>query len=71
MRYIVEGPESQKGGSAMNFNVTLDWKFVTGLGVAGSLLVLSSKVDAKSAGEVLTHIVDASRDYVIAVKSSH
>lgn len=55
----------------MNFNVTLDWKFVTGLGVAGSLLVLSSKVDEKSAGEVLTHIVDASRDYVIAVKSSH
>lgn len=71
MRYIVEGPESQKGGSAMNFNVTLDWKFVTSLGVAGSLLFLSSKVDAKSAGEVLTRIVDASKDYVIADKSNH
>lgn len=55
----------------MNFNVTLDWKFVTSLGVAGSLLFLSSKVDAKSAGEVLTRIVDASKDYVIADKSNH
>lgn len=43
----------------MNCSITIDWKFITGLGVAGALLTLANKVDSKAAAEVLIAIANA------------
>ena len=43
----------------MNCSITIDWKFITGLGVADALLTLANKVDSKAAAEVLIAIANA------------
>ena len=56
---IFKGLESRKGECNMNCSITIDWKFITGLGVAGALLTLANKVDSKAAAEVLIDIANA------------
>lgn len=56
-----------KGGSnAMNFVVTVDWKFVVALGVAVSGIILCEKIDAEAAERVSIHAVDACKELAIA-----
>lgn len=53
----------------MNFNVTIDWKFVVALGVAAVGVIFSVKMDGAAAERVSTHVVDACKEYAIAGNS--
>lgn len=57
---------SQKGGSSMN---NTDWKFVLALGVAAVSVILAVKIDASDAKEVSIHMIDACKEYAVAVTS--
>lgn len=50
----------------MNFNVTIDWKFVVALGAATVSTIFALKMDASAAERVSTHAVDACKEYAIA-----
>ena len=54
----------------MNVIVRVDWRFVVALGVAVAGIILTTKTDANAAERVLTHVVDARRENVIADNSS-
>lgn len=47
-----------KGGSTMNCNVTIDWKFIAALGGTVVGITLVKKLDAESAEKVLIHCID-------------
>lgn len=57
----------QKGGSAMNLNVTIDWKFVVALGTAAASVIFAVKMDGSAAERVSTHAVDACKEYALAL----
>ena len=58
----------QKGGSAMNFVVTIDWKFVVALGVVAIGSIFAAKMDAEAAERVSIHAVDACKELsVVAI----
>ena len=63
------GAELRKGGSAMNFVITLDWKFVVALGTAAVGVIFAVKMDGSAAERVSTHAVDACKEYAIAGNS--
>ena len=48
-------------------NFTVDWKFVVALGVVTAIGIFSTKVDANGAKEVLINVVNACKEYAIAV----
>ena len=50
----------------MNLTVTIDWKFVLALGTATVGVIFAVKMDASAAERVLTHVVDAYKEYAIA-----
>ena len=62
---------SQEGGSAMNFNVTIDWKFAVALGSAVVGTIFAVKMDSPAVERVSTHAVDACKEYAIAENSVH
>ena len=51
----------------MNFNVTIDWKFVVALGTAAVGVIFAVKMDGAAAERVSTH--DACKEYAIAGNS--
>lgn len=55
----------------MNFNVTIDWKFVVALGTATVAIIFAAKMDGSAAERVSIHAVDACKERVIAGNSSH
>lgn len=57
---------NQKGGTAMNVNVNIDWKFVAALGGAVVGVIFAIKMDAKAAERVSTCAVDACKEYAVA-----
>ena len=61
----------QKGGSAMNLSVILDWKFVVALGAAVSGIILASKMDSVTAERVSIHVIDACKGIAVADLGSH
>ena len=52
----------------MNFNVTIDWKFVVALGAAVSV-IFATKMDGAAAERVSTLVVEASKEFAIAGNS--
>lgn len=50
----------------MNLTVTIDWKFAVALGAATVSTIFAVKVDASAVERVLTHVVDACREYTVA-----
>lgn len=59
----------EKGGSAMNCTVTIDWKFVVALGTAVVGTIFAVKMDSSAAERVSTHAVDSFKEYAIAGNS--
>ena len=53
----------------MNFAVTIDWKFVVALGAATVGTIFAVKMDASAAERVSTHVVDACKEYALALNS--
>ena len=41
----------------MNLNITIDWKTITALGVAGVSCILAKKTDKEDAKELLNNII--------------
>ena len=52
----------------MQFLITVDWKFVIALGIAVSGVIMTAKMDPKTAGKVSTKVVDACKEYALAEK---
>lgn len=46
-----------------------DWKFVLALGVVAVSVILAVKIDASDAKEVSIHMIDACKEYAVAVTS--
>ena len=55
----------------MNLNITLDWRVVAALGTSAVAIILSLKLDEAAAERVSTHMVDAYRDYTIAINCNY
>ena len=68
-RLIILGALPQKGGSAMNLTVTIDWKFIVALGTSAVGIIFAVKMDSTAAERVSTHAVDACKEYAIAGNS--
>ena len=51
----------------MNLTVLIDWKFVVALGTTAVGIIFAAKMDASAAERVSTHLVDAYKEYAIAV----
>lgn len=54
----------------MNLTVTIDWKFVIALGTTAIGVVFATKMDATAVERVSIHIVDAYKEYAIALKGN-
>ena len=54
----------------MNFVVTIDWRFVVALGAATVGTIFAVKMDASAAERVSIHVIDASKEYAVAVNSN-
>ena len=52
----------------MNFTVTIDWKLVVALGATAVGLVFASTMESSAAERVSIHVVDAVKEYVMALK---
>lgn len=59
-----------EGGSTMNLSVTIDWKFVVALGTTAVGVIFAIKMDTFAVESVSTHMVDACKEYAIAVNGS-
>lgn len=57
----------QEEGSSMNHTAVVDWKFTIALGVAAASIIFSSKMTAADAKEVSIHMIDACKEYAIAL----
>lgn len=68
--YLILEAQLRKGGSAMNFNVIIDWKFVVALGLASAGTIFAVKMDASAAERVSTQAVEACKEYAVAVKGN-
>ena len=53
----------------MNFNVTIDWKFVVALGAAAVSVIFATKMDGAAAERVSTIVVEAGKEFAIAGNS--
>ena len=53
----------------MNFNVTIDWKFVVALGTAAVGVIFATKMDGAAAERVSTLVVEAGKEFAIAGNS--
>ncbi len=53
----------------MNFNVTVDWKFVVALGASVTGIIFAVKMDGAEAEQVSIHAVDACKELVEARNS--
>lgn len=51
----------------MNCTVVLDWKFVVALGAVAVGIIFTVKMDAADTKEVAIHVVDACKEYAVAV----
>lgn len=69
MAYYVRvwGVFPKEGGRAMNFTVTIDWKFVVAAGAATIGVIFASKMDALAVERVSIQTVEACKEYAIAV----
>lgn len=61
----------QKGGSAMNFSITIDWRFVVALGgiTVGSIIVM--KMDSTETERALIYAIDACKELVISKNDNY
>ena len=50
----------------MNFNVSIDWKFVVALGVSVAGIIFAAKMDSDQAKEVSIKAVDACKEYAVS-----
>ncbi len=53
----------------MNFNVTIDWKFVVALGTVAVGVIFATKMDGVAAERVSTLVVEAGKEFAIAGNS--
>ena len=54
----------------MNFNVIFDWTSLVALGGSVVAILLVVKLDSTEAKDVSTHVVDACKEYAIAINSN-
>ena len=54
----------------MNFDVTIDWKFVVALGAAVGGVILCAKMEPDAAERVSIHVVDACKEFAVAGNSN-
>ena len=64
----MNGTEQTEGGSAMYFNVSIDWKFVVALGAVAVGIIFAVKMDGAAAERVSTLVVEAGKEVAIAGK---
>lgn len=55
----------------MNLSVTIDWKFVVALGTTAVGVIFAIKMDTSAVERVSTNMVDACKEYAIAVNGSY
>lgn len=55
----------------MNFNVTIDWKFVLALGGSAIGIILATKIDSCGTERVLARTVDTYKGCVVAGNGNH
>ena len=60
---------TREGGSAMNLNVTIDWKLVVALGTTAAAIIFAVKMTDEAAERVSIHAIDACKEYAIAGNS--
>jgi hypothetical protein len=65
-RLLILGALPWKGGSAMSFVVTIDWKSVVALGLAAGVIILCTKMTPDAAERVSIHAVDACKEFAVA-----
>lgn len=53
----------------MNFNLTVDWKFIVAIGAVSAGIILAKKIDADAAERVSIKFFDAFKEYAIARNS--
>lgn len=51
----------------MNYTVVIDWKFAVALGAATVGFIFATKMDAADAKEVSIHVIDALKEYAVAL----
>lgn len=51
----------------MNVVINIGWKFVVGIGLAASMIILAAKLDPNAAERVSEHVADAFKDAQIAI----
>ena len=51
----------------MNLNVIIDWKFIVAVGASTVGIIFAVKMDSESAETAVNHMVDAGKDYAIAI----
>ena len=56
----------QKGGTVMNLNVTVDWKFAVALGGSVVGIIFATKMNSNTAERVSIHAIDACKEYAVA-----
>jgi len=62
---------SQKGGKAMNFNISIDWKFITALGVAIGIDIFAIKMNTETATEVLINAIGTCKEFLVTEKCAN
>lgn len=67
---MIIGRRLRKGGSAMNFNVNIDWKFVVALGVATVGTIFASKMDSSAVERVSIRVIDTYTKAAVAGNSN-
>lgn len=55
----------------MNLSITIDWKFVVVLGTTAVGVIFVIKMDTSAVERVSTYMVDACKEYAIAVNGSY
>lgn len=55
----------------MNFDVTIDWKFVVALGAAVGGVIFCAKMGPDAAERVSIHAIDACKEFAVAGNGIH
>lgn len=55
----------------MNFDVTIDWKFVVALGAAVGGIIFCAKMGPDAAERVSVLAIDACKEFAVAGNGSH
>ncbi|MBE6742518.1 MAG: MFS transporter [Ruminococcaceae bacterium] len=55
----------------MNFNISIDWKFITALGVAIGIDIFAIKMNTETATEVLINAIGTCKEFLVTEKCAN